>query len=91
VRITGRVLVVGWLLAALVALGMDGRLPTYLAWTLPSSALLLAAGALVRHQLAPSRYNQPPLPERYRVADDLRRPLAEVVAAAEREATGERQ
>jgi hypothetical protein len=30
------------------------------------------------------------LPERYRVADDLRRPLADVVAAAEQEATTSR-
>jgi hypothetical protein len=87
VRTAGRVLVVGWLLAALVVLGMDGRLPAYLAWTLPSSALLLAAGALVRQQLAPSRYNRPSPPERYRVANDLRRPLAEVVTAAEQDAT----
>jgi hypothetical protein len=42
--------------------------------------------ALVRQQRAPSPYTQPSLPERYRVADDLRRPLAEVVAAAEQEA-----
>jgi hypothetical protein len=87
VRTAGRVLVVGWLLAALVVLGMDGRLPAYLAWTLPSSALLLGAGALVRQQLASSRYNRPSPPERYCVADDLRRPLAEVVTAAERDAT----
>jgi len=43
-------------------------------------------GVLVRQQLAPSRYNQPSIPERYRVADDLRQPLAAVVAAAEHEA-----
>jgi hypothetical protein len=41
---------------------------------------------LVRQQRAPSPYTQPSLPGRYRVADDLRRPLAEVVAAAEQEA-----
>jgi hypothetical protein len=40
----------------------------------------------VRQQRVPSRYNQPALPERYLVADDLRRPLAEVVAMAEHEA-----
>jgi len=90
-RTASRVLVVGWLLAALVVLGTNGRLPTYLAWTLPSSALLLGARALVRQQLAPSRYNRPPLPERHRVADDLRRPLADVIAAAGREATAGQQ
>jgi hypothetical protein len=79
-------LLVGWLLAALLVLGMDGRLPAFLAWVLPGSLLVLGVGSLVRQQLAPSRYNRPSLPERYRVADDLRRPLADVVAAAEQEA-----
>jgi hypothetical protein len=32
------------------------------------------------------RYNRPSLPERYRVADDLRQPLATVVAVAELDA-----
>jgi hypothetical protein len=49
--------------------------------------VVLSVDALVRQQRAPSPYTQPPLPERYRVADDLRRPLADVVAAAEQEAT----
>jgi hypothetical protein len=44
-------------------------------------------GALVRQQLAPSRYCRPRLPERYRVADDLAKPLAVVVAVAERDAS----
>jgi hypothetical protein len=82
----GRALVAGWLLAALVVLALDGRLPWFLGWTMPVSLVALAAGALARQQLAPSRYNRPPLPEPYRVADDLDRPLAEVVASAEREA-----
>jgi hypothetical protein len=47
--------------------------------------------ALVRQQRAPSPYTQPSLPERYRVADDLRRPLADVVAVAEAEASARRQ
>jgi len=46
---------------------------------------------VVRQQLAPSRYNRPALPERYRVADDLRQPLAAVVAVAEHEAPAGRQ
>src|SRR4029453_16066463 len=80
-------LLVGWLLAALLVLGVDGRLPVFLAWAVPSSLLVLGIGSLVRQQLAPSCFNRPSLPERYRVADDLRWPLADVVAAAEQEAT----
>jgi hypothetical protein len=48
---------------------------------------VLGADALVRQQLAPSRYCRPPLPDRYRVADDLAEPLAVVVAVAERDAS----
>ena len=79
-------LLAGWLLAALLALAHDGQLPAFLAWVLPGSLLALGVDAIVRQQRAPSPYTQPSLPERYRVADDLRRPLAEVVAAAEQEA-----
>jgi hypothetical protein len=79
-------LLAGWLLAALLVLGMDGRLPAFLAGAVPGSLLLLGVGSVVRQQLAPPRYNRPSIPERYRVADDLRRPLAEVVAVAEQEA-----
>jgi hypothetical protein len=84
-------LLAGWLLAALLVLGMDGRLPVFLAGALPCSLLLFGVGSVVRHQLAPSRFNRPALPERYRVADDLRQPLAAVVAAAEAEASLARQ
>jgi hypothetical protein len=86
-RTFGGWLLVGWLLAALVLLGMDGRLPEFVAWVLPGSLLTLAIGALVRQQFAPSRHNRPTIPERYRVADDLRQPLAAVVAVAEQDAT----
>ena len=79
-------LLIGWLLVALLVLGIDGRLPAFLAWVLPGSLLVLGVDALVRQQRAPSPYTQPSLPERYQVADDLRRPLAEVVAVAEQEA-----
>ena len=79
-------LLAGWLLAALLVLAHDGRLLAFLAWILPGSLLVLGVDALVRQQRAPSPYTQPSLPERYQVADDLRRPLAEVVAAAEQEA-----
>jgi hypothetical protein len=85
-RTVGRSLLVGWLVSALVLLGMDGRLPEFLAWVLPGSVLALGVGTLVRQQLAPSRHNRPSIPERYRVADDLHRPLTEVVAMAEHEA-----
>jgi hypothetical protein len=79
-------LLIGWLLAALLVLGIDGRLPAFLAWALPGSLLALGGDALVRQQRAPSPYTQPSLPARYQVADDLRRPLADVVAVAEQEA-----
>jgi hypothetical protein len=45
---------VGWLVAALL-LGMDGRLPEFLAGAVPGSLLVLGVGALVRQQLAPPR------------------------------------
>ena len=79
-------LLAGWLLAALLVLGIDGRLPAFLAWVLPGSLLVVGVDALVRQQRAPSPYTQQSLPERYRVADDFRRPLADVVAVAEQEA-----
>jgi hypothetical protein len=79
-------LLAGWLLAALLVLGIEGRLPGFLVWVVPGSLLVLGVVALVRQQRAPSPYTQPSLPERYRVADDLRRPLVEVVAVAEQEA-----
>jgi hypothetical protein len=90
-RATGGWLVAGWLVAALVVLSMDGRLPAFLAWTVPGSLLALGLGALVHQQLAPSAYNRPGLPERHLVADDLGRPLVEVIAAAEREALAGRE
>jgi hypothetical protein len=72
-KAAGRVLLLGWLSAALVVLGIDGRLPEFLAGAGCGSLLLLGAGGLVR-QLAPPRYNRPSVPECYRVADDLRQP-----------------
>lgn len=87
-RTVGRVLVLGWLAAALLVLALDGRLPVFLGWAMPGSAAVLVVDALVRWHRRPSVYCRPsrsPLPERYRVADDLTRPLAEVVAVAERD------
>jgi hypothetical protein len=83
----GRWLLGNWLVAALVMLGMDGRLPVFLAWVTPSTLLMLGVGALIRQQRAPCFLDQPPLPNRYRVADDLSQPIAAVIAAAEHEAT----
>jgi hypothetical protein len=45
-------LLIGWLLAALLVLGIDGRLPAFLAWALPGSLLALGVDALVRQQRA---------------------------------------
>ena len=80
-------LLLGWLLAALVLLGLDGRLLVFILTAVPGSLLVLGARALVRQQLAPSICDGPPLPERYRVADDLRQPISAVVAAAELDAS----
>ena len=85
-RAAGRLLLVGWLLAALVLLAVDGRLPLLLAWAAPPSLLTLGVAALIGQQRAPSLLNRAPLPERYRVADDLAQPLSVVVAVAEQEA-----
>jgi hypothetical protein len=89
-RTVARALVVGWLLAALLVLGLEGRLPAFLAWATVGSLLVLVTDALVRWHRRPSAYCRPSrsaLPERYRVADDLHRPLVEVVAVAEAEAS----
>jgi hypothetical protein len=86
VRTASRWLPVGWLLAALALLGIDGRLPEFLMGAASGSLLVLGLWSLVRQQLAPPRYNRPSMPERYRVADDLRQPIAAVVAVAEQEA-----
>jgi hypothetical protein len=87
VRTTGRWLVVSWLVPALVMLGLDGRLPILFALAILSTLLVLGVGALIRQQRAPSILDRPPLPYRYRIADDLGQPVAAVVAAAEHEAT----
>lgn len=86
-RTVGRLVVVGWLLAALAVLAMDGRLGVFCAFATPGTLLTVAAGVLIRQQRAPSMLEGPLLPERYRMADDLHQPLAAVVAAAEEEAT----
>jgi hypothetical protein len=84
---TGRWLLGGWLVPALVMLGVDRRLPVLLAWVIPSTLLMLGVRALIRQQRTPCFLDQPPLPNRYRVADDPSQPIAAVIAAAEHEAT----
>lgn len=79
-------LLTGWLLAGLALLGMDGRLPVFIAWMAPVTQLAYAVCALIRQQRAPSICDRPPVPARYRAADDLLLPLTEVVAVAEWEA-----
>ena len=78
------------LLAAVALLVAQGLLVPWLVAAAASSAALLVLRALVRQQRASSICDQParpPLPDRYRVADDLHQPIAAVVAAAELEAT----
>ena len=58
----------------------------YVGVTGAATLVWLGLRALVRLQRAPSMLDRPPLPERYQVADDLRRPLDDVVAVAEQEA-----
>jgi hypothetical protein len=75
-----------WALLGLALLAAAGLLAVFIVLGGACWLLLAAAWSLARQQLAPSRYNRAALPEPYRVADDLTWPLAEVVAAAEREA-----
>jgi hypothetical protein len=79
-------LVVAWLLAAVALLAAQGALVPFLLAVVPGSAVMLGPRALVRQQRASSILDQPRLPERYRVADDLRQPFSAVVEAAEAEA-----
>jgi threonine/homoserine/homoserine lactone efflux protein len=78
--------VVAWLFAAVVLLASQGMLLAYVGVTGVATLVWLGLRALVRQQRAPSMLERAPLPERYRVADDLGRPLDEVVAVAEQEA-----
>jgi hypothetical protein len=77
---------VAWALLGLALLAAAGLLAVFIVLGGTLWLLLAAGWSLVRQQLAPSRYCRPPLPEPYRVADDLSRPLADVVAAAELDA-----
>jgi hypothetical protein len=88
IRAAGRCLVAGWLLSALLLLGIEGRLVLSLILSAPVTLLVIGIAALVRQQRAPSLHfsSRPKLPDRYRVADDLRQPLESVIAVAEQEA-----
>jgi hypothetical protein len=78
--------VVAWLLAAVALLAVQGLLVGYL--LAAGAATLAGVGlrALVRQQRRPSILDRPPLPARYRVADELHEPIAAVIEAAEAEA-----
>jgi hypothetical protein len=79
-------LVVAWLLAAVALLAVQGMLLAWAGAAGAASLVGLGLRALVRQQRAPSMLDRPPLPGRYRVADDLTQPLEVVVAVAEQEA-----
>ena len=78
--------VVAWLLAAVALLAIQGLLVGYLLAAGAATLAGLGLRALVRQQRAPSILDRPPLPGRYRVADDLTQPITAVVEAAEAEA-----
>ena len=87
-RVALLVLLAG-LLAAVALLVARGMLVPWLLAAAASSVALLVLRALVRQQRAPSMLDQPtrpPLPDRYRVADDLGQLITTVVAVAEAEA-----
>jgi hypothetical protein len=71
-----------WLIVALVLLVLDGRMGLFCVIAMPSSVVLLIVVALIRDQRKASLIEA----RRYRIADDLRRPMAEVVAKAEADA-----
>jgi hypothetical protein len=77
--VVGLVLVPVWLFVALILLMLDGRIGMFLILAMPSSVVLLIVVALIRDQRKASLLET----SRYRVADDLRRPLVEVVSEAE--------
>jgi hypothetical protein len=68
-----------WLIVALMLLILDGRIGLFIIIAMPTSAVLLIAVALIRDQRKASLMEA----TRYRIADDLRRPLVEVVSEAE--------
>jgi hypothetical protein len=79
-------LVVAWLLAAVALLAVQGLLVGYLLAAGAATLAGLGLRALVRQQLRPSILDRPPVPARYRVADDLTQPIGAVIEAAEAEA-----
>lgn len=80
--VVGLVLVPLWLIVALILLVLDGRLWLYCLVAVPTSVVVLIAVALIRDRVKPSLADR----VRYRVADDLNRPLLDVVTEAEAQA-----
>jgi hypothetical protein len=86
-------LLASWTLLGLALLAAAGLLAVFIVLGGVCWLLLAAGWSLVRWQRRPSAYcrpSRPPLPTCYRVADDLSRPLADVVATAEQEVTASR-
>jgi hypothetical protein len=77
--LAGLVLVPLWLIVALILLILEGRIGLFLICAMPTSVIVLVAVALIRDQRKASIAES----VRYRVADDLTRPMVEVVADAE--------
>jgi hypothetical protein len=71
-----------WLAIALVLLAMDGRLILFLAMVMPTTGFGLMVGAVVADQRKASIADS----NHYRVADDLNRPMLDVVTDAETKA-----
>ena len=82
-------LLAAWALLGLALLAAAGLLAVFVVLGGACWLLLATGWSLLRQQLAPP-YHRPAVPPRYQAADDLSRPLAEVVAAAELEATAGR-
>ncbi len=83
-----------WALLGLALLAAAGMLAAFVILGGACWVALSAGWSLVRWHRRPSLYckpSTPPLPARYRAADDLRQPIATVVAVAELEATGGRE
>jgi hypothetical protein len=80
-----------WALLGLALLAAAGLLAVFIVLGGACWLLLAASWSLIRWHRRPSTFCRPSLPESYRAADDLSRPLADVVAVAEREAAGQPQ
>ena len=76
-----------WALLGLALLAAAGLLAVFLVLAAVAWLVLLAVRAVLGPQLAPPWHQtRQALPERHWLADDLAVPMAEVIAAAERDA-----